>query len=66
MVDDDDLPPYEPAFYIRMNEEQMTEISFGRVPALIQEMAKTLVDWTQEDLRRNAAKPLYTARSRKP
>jgi hypothetical protein len=57
-------PPHEGVFYLQLTEEQVTELSFGRVPALVQEMAKTLVDWTDLDLRKNAAKPIYRGRRR--
>lgn len=46
------------AFYVLVSEEQALELSFGRVPALVQEMARAMTDWTQEDMRRNAAKPV--------
>lgn len=48
----------EPQFYLQLNETQCTELSFGRIPGEVQEMAQTLVDWTLEDLRRNVAKPV--------
>ena len=51
------IPP-EPLFHIQVNEAQCTELSFGRVPGEVQEMARTMVDWTQEHLRKNAAKPV--------
>lgn len=49
----------------QLTYEQVTELSLGRVPAEIQELAKTLVDWTFEDLRRNAAKPIRLATTAK-
>ena len=55
------LPPVPTTFYLLVSEEQALELSFGRVPALVQEMARTMTDWTQEDLRRNAAKPVQLA-----
>lgn len=44
-----------------VDEADCRELSFGRVPALVQEAAKRLVDWTHEDLRKNAAKPVRLA-----
>lgn len=55
----------EPLFHIQVNEAQCTELSFGRVPGEVQEMARTLVDWTQEDLRKNAAKPVRIGRKKR-
>lgn len=71
MIDDsklrDDLAEqnaaHEPTFCLQMNEDQCREVSFGRVPGEIQELAKTLVDWTMADLRRNAAKPVRLAKA---
>ena len=54
----DDTPGHVPMFSVALTEEEFTELSFGRVPALVQEQARRLVDWTQEDLRKNAAKPV--------
>ena len=58
LVMSDDTPGHVPMFSVAMTEDEMTEISYGRVPALVKEQAKRLVDWTREDLRKNAAKPL--------
>lgn len=64
LVVSDETPGHVPMFSITMTEEDCAELSFGRVPALVQENAKRLVDWTQEDLRKNAAKPVRKGRQR--
>ena len=58
---EDDDPP--PRFSIAMSEAEMRELSFGRVPAMVQELAKTMTDWTQADLRRNAAKKVRLSKA---
>lgn len=64
LVMTDETPGHVPMFSVAMTEAEMTEMSFGRVPALVQEQAKRLVEWTQEDLRRNAAKPVKRSKAR--
>ena len=51
----------EPGFSICMTEAEMSELSFGRVPAWVQELAATLVE-----LRENAAKPMRQPRKKRP
>ena len=49
---------HAPLFHLEVNEAQCFELSVGRIPGEVQEMARALCDWTQEDLRKNAAKPV--------
>lgn len=55
------------AYYILTeNDEEVRELSFGRVPERIRDMCVTLLDWeVEERLRENAAKPLAKAKKRK-
>lgn len=56
---DEPEPEPEPVFYIQVNEAQCHELSMGRLPELVQDLARTLMDFeTEAQLRQNAAKPV--------
>lgn len=54
-------------FYILTeDDEEVRELSFGRVPERIKEMCHTLLDWeTEERLRARAAEPVRLAKRKK-
>ncbi len=64
LVMSDDTPGHVPMFTLSITEDEMHELSVGRVTALVQEQARRVIDWSLEDVRKNAAKPLARKKAR--
>ena len=48
---------HESEFYILVNEAQAADLASGYVPQVVKAMARTMLDWYDED-RRRAARPV--------
>jgi hypothetical protein len=52
------------SFSLLITEEEAEELSYGRVPKRVREMAKTGLDWWWDDLlKANAAKPVTLSKA---
>lgn len=53
------------SFSLLLTEEEAEELTYGRVPKCVREMAKAGLDWYWDDLlKANAAKPLKLSKAR--
>ena len=51
-------------FYLLVNEEQALDLASGYVPNAVKAMARTMLDWQEED-RRRAERPMHKPKKRK-
>lgn len=55
---------HEPGFYILVNEAQAEDLAAGYVPLVVKAMARTMLDWEDEE-RRRAARPALKKKRRR-
>jgi hypothetical protein len=60
----DEDPEHVPLLFLLLTTAQARQVSVGRVPGEVREMARLLADETQEELRKNAAKPVRLAKQK--